>query len=378
MYELPVTNCFTEHYRMIRKILICTAAAALGTAVACSNSSQSPASPSSTAAASTTAAADGSTLKVPAPNTSSPTGGTQVSDPVTLTASTVSGKFGSVSPQYRFQVRSGSTVVTEGIVGPASGSSVSFQPSGLNPDSDYTWRVQATMNGANGPWSGDASFKSPVGAYLHPGELRDPLTIGRTIGQPVGNVTFSADGATINDQTSFIAYNIGSPVTDGEFSMMATNIKSSAPGGKSKMMAIQQGFDEPTTNPYRFTIEKRGSGYPEPGATTCRIITGNSDPAAGRIFDCPRATVNFDTTHWYLWTARWRTGNVTITVVDTTTGKTVFNTGVGTGSRAYAPNPMVAYVGAPVGRAGPDDASVPRITVKNVWLSANPRPAFPQ
>jgi hypothetical protein len=362
---------------MIRKVLICTAAGVLAVAVACSKSTTNPASPTSTAQTQTSANADGSTLKAPAPSTTSPTGGTQVSDPVTLTAGTVSAKYASVALQYRFQVRSGSTVVSEGIVSP-SGSSATFQPTGLSPDTDYSWRVQATYQGANGPWSGDATFRSPVGAYLRNSELRDPLTIGRTVGQPVGNVTFSADGATINDQTSFIAYNIGSPVTDGEFSMMATNIKSAAPGGKSKMMAIQQGFDEPTTNPYRFTIEKRGSGYPEPGATTCRIITGNSDPAAGRIFDCARATISFDTTHWYLWTARWRTGNVTITVVDTTTGKTVFSNSIGTGSKPYAPNPMVAYVGAPVGRAGPDDASVPRITVKNVWLSANPRPAFPQ
>src|SRR5436190_3866166 len=113
---------------MIRKVLICTAVAALGLAVACSNSSQSPAAPSSTAAGSTSAASDGSTLKVPAPSTTSPTGGAQIADPVTLTASTVSGKYAPVSPQYRFQVRSGSTVVAEGIVGPVSGSSGSFQP----------------------------------------------------------------------------------------------------------------------------------------------------------------------------------------------------------------------------------------------------------
>ena len=99
--------------------------------------------------------------------------------------------------------------------------------------------------------------------------------------------------------------------------------------------------------------------------------------AAGRIFDCARQTVNYDTSHWYLWTARWTLGSVRITVTDTTAGRVVFDNQIRTGSKPYAPNPMVAYVGAPVGRAGPDDASVPRITVKNVWLSANPRPSFP-
>jgi hypothetical protein len=367
---------------MIRKVLICTAAAVLAVAVGCSKSSTSPASPSSTTQSDAGAAPDGSTLKASTPAIVSPSGGTQVTDPLVLTASKAVGKFGDITPSYQFQIRSGGTVVYDSGVtgGGGAGSNVTHTVpagAGLSPDTDYTWRVRASFQGAVGSWSGDGAFKSPVGAYLRSGEVRDPLTIGRTVGQISGNVTLSADGATINDQSSFIAYNIGAPITEGQFSMMATNIKSAAPGGKSKMMAIQQGFDEPTTNPYRFTIEKRGSGYPEPGATTCRIITGNSDPAAGRIFDCARQTVNYDTTHWYLWTAAWRTGSVTITVVDTTIGKTVFSNSVGTGSRAYAPNPFVAFVGAPIGRAGPDDASVPRITVKNVWLSAGPRPTFP-
>lgn len=366
---------------MIRKVLICSAAGVLGIAVACSKSTTNPASPSTTAQSDAGAAADGSTLKATTPTIVSPSGGGQVTDPIVLTASKSTGKFADIGPSYQFQVRIGSTVVYDsgviGGVGSGNNVTLTVPSSALTSDTDYTWRVRASYQGALGSWSSDGAFKSPVGAYLRNGEVRDPLTIGRTVGQITGNVTFSSDGATINDQTSFIAYNIGAPITDGEFSMLATNIKSSAPGGKSKMMAIQQGFDEPTTNPYRFTIEKRGSGYPEPGATTCRIITGNSDPAAGRIFDCARNTVNYDTTHWYLWTARWKTGSVTITVVDTTAGKTVFSNSVGTGSKPYAPNPFVAFVGAPVGRAGPDDASVPRITVKNVWLSVNPRPTFP-
>jgi hypothetical protein len=367
---------------MIRKVLFCTAASLLAIVLACSKSTTNPTSPSSAAQSDGNAAPDGSTLKASTPSVVSPTGGTQVTDPIVLTASKAVGKFGDISPSYQFQIRSGSTVVYDSGVtgGGGAGSNVTHPVAAgtnLNPDTDYTWRVRAIFQGQNTSWSGDGSFKSPVGAYLRNGELRDPLTIGRTVGNITGNVTFSSDGATINDQTSNISYNIGAPVTVGEFSMLAKNIKSSAPGGKSKMMAIQQGFNEPTTNPYRFTIEKRGSGYPEPGATTCRIITGNSDPAAGRIFDCARSTVNYDVNHWYLWTARWGNGLVRITVVDTDLGKTVFDNQVPTGSKPYSPDPMIAFVGAPIGRAGPDDASVPRITVKNVWLSANPRPAFP-
>ena len=159
--------------------------------------------------------------------------------------------------------------------------------------------------------------------------------------------------------------------------MMVKNIKSAAPGDKSKIMSMQEGFGDLTTDDYRFTAEKRGSGYPSPGATTFRIITGDSNPSAGRIFDGERAVVNYDTNHWYLWTAQWRNGQASLTVVDTDTGRTVYHGSTGTRGE-YRPVPMVAYVGAPGGRAGEQDASVPRIIVKDVWLSANPRPSFPR
>jgi len=366
---------------MIRKVLICTAAGVIATVVACSKSPTNPASPSNSIQSDADAAPDGSTLKATTPNTISPTGGGQVTDPIVLTASKSTGKFGDIAPSYQFQVRSGGGVVYDsGVIGGVgSGNNVTHTvPSAaLNPDSDYTWRVRASYQGAVGSWSSDGAFRSPVGAYLRNGELRDPLTIGRTVGQINGNVTFSSEGAVMNEQSANIRYMIGQAVTAGEFSMMVKNIKSAAPGDKSKIMSMQEGTDDITTNDYRFTVEKRGSSYPEPGATTCRVITGDSTPGAGRIFDCARFTVNYDVNHWYLWTARWRTGNVTITVVDTDSGKTVYSTSLGTGSHEYKPDPMVAYIGAPAGRAGDQDATVPRIIVKNVWLSANPRPGFP-
>ena len=91
---------------------------------------------------------------------------TQVQDPLTLVASTVTPKYGgNVSLIYRFEVRSGSTVVTSGTA-VGSGSSVSFTPAAIEPDTNFTWRVRAEADGAFGPWSSDASFRSPVGAYI--------------------------------------------------------------------------------------------------------------------------------------------------------------------------------------------------------------------
>lgn len=376
---------------MARKVLLCTAAAAMAVAIACGKSS-APTSPTASAAAATTAgngtsgpaaggtdaASDGSTLKATAPAPVSPVNGDQP-DTVVFVATKSTGKFADFTPSYEFQIRSGNTVVWDsGTVGAGGNgpNQVQYTPdtSGLQPETTYTWRARAVYQGANGPWSSDATFKTAVGAYLRDGELRDPLTIGRTVGDANG-IVFTSEGAQLPDQTSFIRYNIGNPVETGEFSFLAKNIKSAAPGGKSKMMAIQEGFGDITDNDYRFTIEKRGSGYVSPGQVRYRIITGD---AGSRVFDSGNTVINFDTSRWYFWQVTWTTGTARLIVrQDSDTGPIIVNLGTATGSHPYRPNPMVAYVGAPVGRAGPDDATVPRIIVKDVWLSSKPRPAFP-
>jgi hypothetical protein len=345
----------------------------LGVAVACSKSSQNPASPSSTSTVAADAAADGSTLKVAAPGISSPNGGTQVNDPVTLTANTVTGKYGSVSPQYRFQVRSGSTVVVEGLAGPVSGSTVSFQPAGLQPDTAYTWRVQATSAGANGPWSSDASFKSPVGAFIRGNELRDPLTIGRSVGAIIGSATFSADGLRLNTNESLVKYTLPTTLTAGEFSMLIKGADEGTPGDKSKVFSMQQGSDDITTNAYRFTAELRGASYSAPGSITCRVIAGD-----GVSRDCDRVQKSFDSSRWYFWKFSWNEGtNFTLEVrEDSETGRVIYSNTQKLSGRIYKPQPHNLYLGAPTGRAGPQDATLPFGIYKNVYAGPGPRPVF--
>lgn len=167
---------------MTRKVLLSAATGLLVIAGACSKTSQNPTSPSATNGGTTNTVADGFLLKAGTPTPQSPTGGVQVQQtPVTLTASTTKGTFVDVPLQYRFQVRSGATVVAEGIAGPVSGSSVSFTPSGLALNTSYTWRVQATYQGNNAPWSSDASFQT-LGKFNNGRELLDPLTDGSSVG----------------------------------------------------------------------------------------------------------------------------------------------------------------------------------------------------
>ena len=366
---------------MIRKVLLSTAAGVMGLALACSKSTPAPTSPSTTSQPETSANADGSTLKASTPAIVSPNGGTQVSDPITLTASKATAKFQDVTLSYQFQVRSGSTVVYDsGIVaGSVSGNNVSQTVPGtaLNSDTDYTWRVRPMYQTAVGSWSADASFKSPVGAFIRGNEARDPLTIGRTVGEIRGPVQFIAGvGLKLLAHESHVLYRLPQTLEAGEFSMMTLGADEGAHGDKTKVFAMQEGPDEGdiTDDDYRMTAELRASSHFQPGATTCRIIVGD-----GVSHDCSRIQINYDSQRWYFWRFTWRTGSARLEIkLDSENGPTVYNQSVSTGSHPYRPTPHFAYLGTPVGRAGPIDATLPGGTYKNVYIGPNARPAFPQ
>ena len=361
---------------MHRKVLLYTAVGVLGTALACSKSTPTPASPSAAVKPEAEAAPDGSTLKVPAPATTSPTGGVQVQDPATLTASTVAPKFGSAALTYRFEVRSGSTVVASGTAA-GSGASVSFTPANLEPDTTFTWRVRAEAQGGFGPWSSDASFRSPVGAYIKGNEVRDPLTIGKTVGEIRGPVQFIPGvGMKLMDHHSNVLYRLQPNLQAGEFSMMILGADEGTEGDKSKVFAMQEGPDEGdiTDDDYRMTVELRGRNYSAPGAVTARIIPGDGNPR-----DFHRISFNFDSTRWYFWRFSWGNGRARLEVRrDSETGSVLYDVDTGIGSHPYRPDPHFAYLGAPIGRAGAMDATLPGGIYKNVYLGPGPRPTFPQ
>lgn len=367
---------------MIRKVLLCAATGVLAVAVACSKSSPSPTSPSAAAQPEAGAAADGSTLKATTPTLVSPTGGAQVVDPVVLTASKSTGKYTEIAMSYRFQVRSGSTVVYDsgitGGVGAGNNVTHTVPSSALNPDTDYTWRVRGEAQGAFGSWSADATFKSPVGAYIRGNELRDPLTIGRTVGRIGGPVEFTSRGLELLAHESHVTYALPTTLEAGEFSAMVTGIDEGSPGDKSKVITMQEGFGDITTNRYRFTAEKRGRSYVNPGAVTFRIITGNPAHDSGKVNDGARRVVPMNDERWYFWKLAWGNNRASLEVrADSPTGNRLYFSDVTMAGSAYRPNPHVIHLGQPSGRAGLIDASIPGAIYKNVWVGAGPRPTFP-
>lgn len=364
-----------------KKCVLCSAAALIALAVACSKSPQTPSSPTSVQEPSSAAIpADGSTLKVPAPTPVSPVNNAQP-ETLVLTTNRVTGKFdSSINPSYEFEIKtSGGATVTSCTVtvAPGSGSTVSYTPTcPLEFDEPHTWRVRAVYAGAFGSWSPAASFRTPSGGYINGNEVFDPLTNGKTIGTIRGPVQFIPGvGAKLLDHDSHVLYRIPVNLQAGEFSMMILGADEGSEGDKSKVFSMQEGPDEGdiTDDDYRMTAELRGRNYWAPGAVTYRIIPGDGDPRDGA-----RIQVNFDRSRWYFWKFSWRTGSATLEVRrDSETGSVIYSSTIGTGSHPYRPDPHYLYLGVPVGRAGPIDATLPGGTYKNVWISSRPRPNFP-
>jgi len=364
-----------------KRFVLCSAAAVLALAIACSKSSETPTSPSVTETVGGNAAADGSTLKVPAPTNLSPANGVQP-DSLVLTASTVDGKFNKgLQLTYQFQISTDSNSIlsacTQTITPDSGATTVSYAPScGLDFEALYKWKIRARMGNDVGPWSPDASFKTPSGGYIKGNEVFDPLTNGKTAGEPSGPVQFiPGQGAKLLDHSSFIRYRLPVNLQGGEFSMMIKGADEGTEGDKSKVFAMQEGPDENdiTDDDYRFTAELRGANYGSPGSVTYRIICGD-----GVSRDGGRSQLNFNSDRWYFWKFSWVTGRATLEVhVDSESGQTIYSSTIGTGSHPYRPDPHYMYLGSPMGRAGALDATLPGGIYKNVWASSRPRPSFP-
>jgi hypothetical protein len=358
---------------MQKNLYVMSAAGLMALTLACDKHS-SPAAPTPAATSvqvDAAASADGSTLKVPPPTLVSPANGSTAADfTIILKLTPVTAKFVNVSAfAYHFQLLLNSQVVRDF----RTSSATQWAPDGLDPNVTYSWHARAESGNYFGPWSDTWTFKTPdkPKGYIHADEVYDPLTDGTTVGEIHGPVTLIPNqGAKMEDLVSYIQYRVPTTVTGGEISLLATNVHGGTEGGKTKVMAMSEGLSDITTNPRRFTIEKRG----EPENTIAwRVITNceRIETVGGE-----RVERNFDPGRWYLWTARYGNNNFNLTVrEDGPDGKVIYSFGKGY-CGTYDPDPMFIYAGGPTGRAGPDSGTVPGMIVKQLWMSSRPRPAF--
>jgi hypothetical protein len=243
----------------------------------------------------------------------------------------------------------------------------------LNGDQTYQWRARPFYGAVTGPWAGWTTFVAPLNdGYIRGNEMYDPLINGKTAGVPHGSIDFIAGvGARLNELTSYISYELPQTLFEGEFSMLVTNMPANTKGGKTKLFAMGKGYDDIVTNEYRMTIERRGDPA---GIIAWRFIARDDQIDTE---GAERSFYNFQANLTYFFQATWRGNRFNLLVreggVD---GATVYNFGKNWEGRGYEPSPHILYVGAPVGRSGPDGASVQGAIIRQVWVSGSPRPEF--
>jgi hypothetical protein len=339
-----------------------------GLAIACSDTPTTPSATTAGLPADTSAAADGSNLKVTAPVPTSPINDFQTDGNPTLVASAAAGKYATVALQYTFELYNAANVRVQS----ATVNTPSYLVTGtLDYDARYTWRVRATIPAQNavGPWSSTASFKSPVGGYIKAQEIFDPLTNGKTVGTASGVTFMGAAGVRLDGQQSVVEYVMPQTLTGGEFSTIITNLGNGSEEWKTKVMSMLAGDGvNVTDNEYRVTLDKRTSwvGQGSPARYTFCVRPNCYEPNAG-----PR---DWSRSKTYFWKFTWGNNLSRLVILDGGSAGVPFvdisQSYIGT----WNPARMLVRLGSVGGRAGSD--TNPGTTIRNVWVSAKPRPAF--
>jgi hypothetical protein len=380
---------------MQKKWLLYSLAAVMAIAMACGGDSKTPTSPSTTASSPGSplaAAADGSTLKVTAPTLSAPAEGATadgLTPNLVILNSTARYQTDYVPPYYRFVVMDSANaeIYNSGQVGAGASLTGHRVPTNvLKADTSYKWKARAEGATSNsvGPYSTVFTFKTPANAgglpsYQTATTLWDNLTDGKTIGRATNMEFIATKGARTIGFESFIQYPLRQTLTQGEMSFYVDNFNPLAAGGKTKFSSMSSDAADVTTDPWRFTLEKRGTSYVSPGQVRWRIITGDN---TNRVYDGGPWQPVLDKTKTHFIKYTWGNGRVTLLIAEADAvtgvlGTVRLNVSAAYGG-TYRPNPHMAYIGAEPGRAGVEDASVPNMTVRYVWVSdgLTPRPGM--
>jgi hypothetical protein len=365
-----------------KRFVLCTCAAVLAAAVACSKQAQSPVSPDgSSVGAGSPAAPDGSTLKVTAPSAVSPVNNGQP-DTLVLVATRSTGKFTTIPVSYEFEIYNSSNtrVYSSGIVaGVANGANVAHTATSANLafDAPHTWRVRAVYQGAVGPWSANASFRSPAGGYIRGNELYDPLTNGQSIVMEHSNdVTWLPGvGVRLNSKESVVQYRLQQPCVDCEMSAYMTNLGNGSEEWKTKVLSMLRGDGiNITDNPYRVTLDKRTTWADQGSRIRFTMCSQKFDPTE----ECgePRGgSQNWNRAQTYFWKFEWRAAKARLRVWEGGKNGRQIEDISGGYDAPYAPNPHLVRLGSVGGRAGSD--TNPGTIIWNIWVSPNPRPDLP-
>jgi hypothetical protein len=365
---------------MRRVSFLSVALCVLTVAVACSKHSSQPSAPSAVDASLVETTAGGSTLKATAPTLQSPINGVQLSanEPVQLVIGNSTTAFADVALSYRFELMDAAGAVVENVVVEGgSGDTVYTVTTSLDGEQTYQWRARAEYQGVGGPWSSHQAFVSPVSeGYVRGNELYDPLNNGKTVGTVHGDVTFIPGvGARLESDSSYIEYALPETLVAGEYSALVSGlgVVSRTEDPKWRVLTMREGYASINDNAFRMSVDKRGNG-----AVAWRFITGNN--RAGQYLETvgrERVALPFHEDLTYLVRASWGGGTFRVQYVEGgVDGNTIYDLSKGY-QREYNPFPHMVIAGSPYQPGDRGEASsVAGMVIRQIWVSANPRPGF--
>lgn len=291
---------------------------------------------------------------------------------------------GSGPRTYDFQVSDkedfSTFVANTGGIAEGSEGKTSFSPATeLAPTTRYYWRARAVQGTSTGPWSSTSRFRTKISGYNRPGELYDPLSQGLTIGTRVGETTFVAgEGLRLDNQNSYVRYELPATVSSGEFSMEVKGLYPNASSGKLKIFSMSSTTGNLVGNPYELSVQYRGSDGNPDNCIAFKAVWGSQSVRLEPDFGTRAASVvSLDPGRWYFWQGTWNSTSFRLVVRDGgPTGGVVYDRTITApgGTGPYAPSPHVAFLGATSGVFGSDTGSWAGAVFRNVWLSNKPRP----
>lgn len=235
----------------------------------------------------------------------------------------------------------------------------------LQPGTKFFWRARLVQGTVKSDWSDANTFNSKTQSFNRAGELFDTLSDGNTLGTPVGSTTFVAGkGIRINDQNSYVRYQLVQPISAGEFSVDIEGLSPSSFEGKLKLMSMLDGTGNLLNSKYLMNTQYRGtSGNPD-NAISFKIVFGDNDftlePNFGQRTDGVRS---LNASKTYTWKATWGTF-FRLQVFDGTTS--IYDLSIPAPAGAsYSPNPHFIYLGANNG-LGEDAGSFPGAIYRNL------------
>lgn len=335
--------------------------------------------------------APGGSTGLAAPSPSSPAEASQLSTlrPTLVVNNATSGEAG--AKVYEFQISDKIDFSTAGSasggafaafisatnVAEGAGGTTSYTPTlDLQPATRMYWRARVTQGTATSEWSPTRTFNSQIIGYSRAGELFDPLTAGATVGAAVGSTTFIAGkGIRINDQNSYVRYQLAQTISSGEFSVEVEGLYPNGPGEKGKIFSMMDGSAHLLASKYNLSTQYRGINGNPPNAISFKAVFGDEDfklepDFAQRL----AAVVSLDPSRTYFWKATW-SNEFRLVVQDGRNGPTLYDLGVSSRGSTYAPSPHVAFLGASNAVFGEEAGSWPGVTYRNLWIGTGTRPA---